>query len=112
MQYLDVTSNAEHSKRLQELKIEIDTAIQQKIKNILAPPASWSSVVNVSQPIVRDTVNYVNTVITPLIGQYSKAKFSCNEVMIDYDDSKQYRLVQKMAGFGMTDLVLPIMAKM
>ena len=112
MQYLNVTSNAEQSKRLADLKIEIDTAIQQKIKNILAPPASWSSVVNVSQPIVRDTVNYVNTVITPLIGQYSKAKFSCNEVMIDYDDSKQYRLVQKMAGFGMTDLVLPIMARM
>lgn len=111
MQYLDVTSNAEHSKRLEELKREIDTAIQQKIKNTLSPPREWSSAVGVSQPIVRDTVNYANTVLTPLIDQYSKAKFSCNEVMIDYDDSKQYRLVQKMAGSGMSDLVLPIMAK-
>lgn len=108
MQYLNVTSNPEQSKRLADLKREIDTIIQQKIKNTLSPPAS---VVNISQPIVRDTVNYANTVLMPLINQYSKAKFACNEVMIDYDDIKQYRLVQTPAGYGINDLVLPIMAK-
>lgn len=108
MQYLNVTSNPEQSKRLADLKREIDTIIQQKIKNTLSPPAS---VVNISQPIVQDTVNYANTVLMPLINQYSKAKFACNEVMIDYDDIKQYRLVQTPAGYGINDLVLPIMAK-
>jgi hypothetical protein len=108
MQYLNVTSNPEQSKRLADLKREIDTTIQHKIKNTLSPPAS---VVNISQPTVRDTVNYANTVLMPLINQYSKAKFACNEVMIDYDDSKQYRLVQTPAGYGINDLVLPIMAK-
>jgi hypothetical protein len=107
LKYYDATANIEHSKRMAELKKEIDTAIQQKIKNTLSPPGS---VVGVSQPVVRDTVNYSTTVLMPLIQQYSKAKFSCNEVMIDYDNIKQYRLVQKMAGFGMNDLVLPIMA--
>lgn len=109
LKYYDVTANIEHSKRMAELKKEIDTAIQQKIKNVLSPPPG-SSVVTVSQPIVRDTVNYSTTVLMPLIEQYAKAKFACNEVMIDYDNIKQYRLVQKRTGFGMSDLVLPIMA--
>lgn len=108
LRYYDVIANIEHSKRMAELKKEIDTAIQQKIKNTLSPPGS--SAVAVSQPIVRDTVNYVNTTLMPLIERHSKDKFACNEVMIDYDDSKQYRLVQKMAGYGMSDLVMPIMA--
>jgi hypothetical protein len=107
LKYYDATANIEHSKRMAELKKEIDTAIQQKIKNTLSPPGS---VVGVSQPVVRDTVNYSTTVLMPLIERYSKEKFACNEVMIDYDNIKQYRLVQKKAGFGMNDLVLPIMA--
>jgi hypothetical protein len=107
LKYYDATANIEHSKRMAELKKEIDTAIQQKIKNTLSPPGS---VVGVSQPVVRDTVDYSTTVLMPLIERYSKEKFACNEVMIDYDNIKQYRLVQKKAGFGMNDLVLPIMA--
>lgn len=107
LKYYDATANIEHSKRMAELKKEIDTAIQQKIKNTLSPPGS---VVGVSQPVVRDTVNYSTTVLMPLIERYSKEKFACNEVMIDYDNIKQYRLVQKKAGYGMSDLVLPIMA--
>lgn len=110
LRYHDTTSNLEHFKRITELKNEIDTIIQFKIKNTLSPPES-GSVLGVSQPVVRDTVNYVNTVLMPLIDKYSKAKFACNEVMVDYDDIKQYRLVQKPAGLGMGDLVLPIIAK-
>lgn len=109
LRYYDSTVNADHSKRMAELKKEIDTIIQQKIKNTLSPPPG-SSAVTVTQPIVRDTVNYSTTVLMPLIERYSKEKFACNEVMIDYDDIKQYRLVQKRAGYGMSDLVLPIMA--
>lgn len=106
--YYDTTANADHSKRMTDAKNEIDTVIQKKIKNTLSPPGSGTGV---SQSVVRDTVNYANTVLAPLIAQYSKDKFACNEVMVDYDNNKQYRLVQTPAGFGMNDLVLPILAK-
>lgn len=102
--YYNVVQNAERAKKLHGLNVEIQTEIQ-KIKSDLS---SSQQHIDVEQSVVADTVNRVYEILTPLLKLYSDAKFVYNEVIPDYDNESQSRLVQKTTGFK--NMVQPILS--
>jgi hypothetical protein len=102
--YYNVVQNAERAKKLHGLNVEIQTEIQ-KIKSDLS---SSQQHIDVEQSVVADTVNRFYEILTPLLKMYSDAKFVYNEVIPDYDNESQSRLVQKTTGFK--NMVQPILS--
>ena len=107
--YYDVAQNAERTKKLHDLDVEIQTEIQ-KIKSDLSSSQQQQQHIDdvVEQSVVADTVNRSYEILTPLLKRYSEVKFVYNEVIPDYDNDSQSRLVQKTTGFK--NMVQPILS--
>ena len=103
--YYDVVQNSARTKKLHDLNVEIHTEIQ-KIKNDLL--SSQQQRDQLTQSIISDTVNRVYETLLPLLKRYSEVKFVYNEVIPDYDNESQSRLVQKTTGFK--NMVQPVLS--
>lgn len=104
-QYYHVVQNAERTKKLHSLNVEIQTEIQTTKREL---SSSQQQVVGVEQSVVADAVGRIHETLLPLIKMYSEVKFDYNEVIPDYDNESQSRLVQKTTGFK--NMVRPILS--
>ena len=126
--YYNVVQNADRAKKLHELNVEIQTEIQ-KIKSDLSSSrrqggqqynihandvndvndaSDANDASDVESSVVADTVNRVYETLRPLLKMYSEVKYVYNEVIPDYDNENQSRLVQKTTGFK--NMVQPILS--